>query len=171
MAVRDLVFYPDPVLRTPCEAVDEFSSEIGKLMDDLAESMYAHQGVGLAAPQIDMGLRALVVDVDQAEDGSGLLEVINPEILESSDERSEFEEGCLSFPGESEVVVRPARVTVRAQDRTGQSFDIQAEGMLATALQHEIDHLNGVVFVDHISRLKRSLVERRMKKRARAAAS
>jgi peptide deformylase len=171
MAVRDLVFYPDPVLRTACEPVVEFDNEIGQLMDDLAESMYAHKGVGLAAPQIDVGLKALVVDVNQEEDQSELLEVINPEIVETSPERSEFEEGCLSFPGESELVVRPARVTVRAQDRSGKPFEIQADGMLATALQHEIDHLNGVVFIDHISRLKRSLVERRMKKRAKAAAS
>jgi peptide deformylase len=170
MAVRELRFYPDPVLRQQCQEVETFDQELAGFIDDLAESMYTHRGVGLAAPQVGEPIRVAVVDVAQQEDNPVLFELVNPEIIEASEETSDYEEGCLSFPGEAELVTRPARVTVRAQDRQGNSFEIKAEGLLATALQHEIDHLDGVVFIDHISRLKRNLVERRMKKRAQEAA-
>ena len=169
MAVRDLRFYPDPVLRQRCREVEAFDEALGSFIDDLAESMYTHRGVGLAAPQVGEPIRVAVVDVDQQEDNPVLFELINPVIVETSEDMSEYEEGCLSFPGEAEMVTRPARVTVRALDRRGNPFEIKAEGLLATALQHEIDHLDGVVFIDHISRLKRNLVERRMKKRAQEA--
>ena len=166
MAVRELRIYPDPVLRQRCLEVEDFDESLGSFLDDLAESMYAHKGVGLAAPQIGEPIRVAVVDVAQREEEPFLIELINPKVVGSSDELCDYEEGCLSFPGEAELVTRPARVTVRARDRHGNSFEIEAEGLLATALQHEIDHLDGVVFIDHISRLKRNLVERRMKKKA-----
>jgi peptide deformylase len=171
MAIRELRIYPDPALRESCREVEAFDQELDELLDALAESMYAHNGLGLAAPQIGGILRAAVVDVEQREGAPRLIELVNPEVIHVSGERREYEEGCLSFPEECEMVTRPARVTVRAQDRRGNPFEVTAEGLLATALQHEIDHLDGILFIDHLSRLKRSLVDRRMKKRARAAAS
>jgi len=172
MAVRDLKYHPDPVLRKSCETVADFGEELSGLLDDLSQSMYAHKGLGLAAPQIGVALRVAVIDVDQRDGGEPrLIELVNPEIVERSSEKYEYEEGCLSFPGEAELVKRPLRVTVRAQDRQGKTFEIAGSELLSTALQHEIDHLNGVLFIDHISRLKRSLVDRRMKKRAKAAGS
>jgi len=169
MAVREIRIYPDPVLRQRCQEVEAFDEELARFLDDLAESMYAHRGVGLAAPQVGETIRVAVVDVGQREDTPVLIELINPEIVDASEEVCEYEEGCLSFPGEAELVTRPARVTVRARDREGNPIEIVAEGLLATAIQHEIDHLDGIVFIDHISRLKRNLVERRMKKKAQEA--
>ncbi len=170
MAIRDLRLYPDPILRQRCRKVEAFDQELHSFLDDLAESMYVHRGVGLAAPQVGETLRVAVVDVGQQEDAPLLIELVNPEVVEASEELGEYEEGCLSFPGEAELVTRPARVTVRSLDREGKPFEIKAEGLLATALQHEIDHLDGIVFIDHISRLKRNLIERRMKKKALQAA-
>ncbi len=166
MAVRELRIYPDPVLRQRCHVVEAFDDELARFLDDLAESMYTHRGVGLAAPQVGEPIRVVAVDVAQREDTPVLIELVNPEIVEASEEVCEYEEGCLSFPGEAELVTRPAQVTVQARDREGNPFEIVAEGLLATAIQHEIDHLDGIVFIDHISRLKRNLIERRMKKKA-----
>jgi peptide deformylase len=131
MAIRDLRFYPDPILRQHCRKVEVFDQELQDFLDDLAESMYAHRGVGLAAPQVGDTRRAAVVDVGQQEDAPVLVELVNPQVVESSEELSEYEEGCLSFPGEAELVTRPARVTVRALDRKGNPFEIKAEGLLA----------------------------------------
>ena len=169
MAVRELRIFPDPVLRQRCHVVEAFDDELARFLDDLAESMYTHRGVGLAAPQVGEPIRVVVVDVAQREDTPVLIELINPEIVEASEEVCEYEEGCLSFPGEAELVTRPAQVTVRARDREGNPSEMVAEGLLATAIQHEIDHLDGIVFIDHISRLKRNLIERRMKKKAQEA--
>ncbi|MBN2493295.1 MAG: peptide deformylase [Deltaproteobacteria bacterium] len=169
MAVRAIVEYPQQILRERCEPVEAFGERIGRLLDDLAESMYANKGVGLAAPQIGQTHRAVVIDVEQREGQPKLVELVNPEILERSSEMREGDEGCLSFPGEWEKVVRPARVRARAFDRRGEPFEIEAEGMLARAIQHELDHLDGVLFIDHLSRLKRSLIDRRMRKRASKA--
>jgi len=168
MALRDLRIYPDPLLREHCRKIEDVDDEVIQLLDDLAESMYANKGLGLAAPQIGAALRAVVVDVEQRDGTPRLVELVNPEVIESSNESSEFEEGCLSFPNEAEKVIRPAEVTVRALDRDGKLIEVKTDGLLATAIQHEIDHLDGVLFIDHISRLKRSLVKRRMKKKARA---
>lgn len=170
MSVRPLRIFPDPVLRERCAAVERFDKELARLLDDLAESMYAHRGVGLAAPQIGEAKRVMVVDVDQREGAPRLLEFVNPRVSAADPEFEEREEGCLSFPGEAEMVRRPRRVTVQALDRRGQPFEITAEGLLATAMQHEIDHLEGKLFIDYLSRLKRSLLVRRMKKRPREGA-
>ncbi|NMB74284.1 MAG: peptide deformylase [Myxococcales bacterium] len=167
MTTRALRIFPDPVLRERCREIDCFDENLSRLVDDLAESMYAHRGVGLAAPQIGESLRVMVVDVDQREGAPRLLEFVNPRISAADEELEEREEGCLSFPGEAEMVRRPRRVTVQALDRRGQPFEITAEGLLATAMQHEIDHLDGKLFIDYLSRLRRSLVTRRMKKRSR----
>ncbi|MBW1807610.1 MAG: peptide deformylase [Deltaproteobacteria bacterium] len=169
MAVRELKIYPDPVLREHCRQVENISEQIHSVLDDLAESMYAHKGIGLAAPQIGETIRIVVVDVEQKDGTPKLIELINPEITESSEACCDYEEGCLSFPGEAHMVTRPARVTLKAQDRQGDVIEFQAEGLLATALQHELDHLDGELFIDHLSRLKRSMIVRRMKKRAREA--
>ncbi len=168
MALRDLIIYPDPLLRERCRTIEDVDGEVIQLLDDLAESMYANKGIGLAAPQIGATLRAVVVDIEQRDGTPRLVEFVNPEVIESSTELSEFEEGCLSFPGEAEKVVRPAEVTLRALDRGGKPVEVKVNGLLATAIQHEIDHLDGVLFIDHVSRLKRSLIDRRMKKKARA---
>ncbi len=170
MAVRALRIHPDPVLRERCAPVERFDAELSQLMDDLAESMYAHKGLGLAAPQIGVPARALVVDVAQRDGPPHLVEVVNPEVLSVSPELQLGDEGCLSFPDEFEKVKRPLRVTLRALDRNGQPFELSGEGMLARALLHEIDHLEGTLFIDHLSRLKRSLIERRMRKLQRARA-
>jgi peptide deformylase len=169
MAVRKLRIHPDPVLREKCKPVERFDQELHQLMDDLGESMYAHKGLGLAAPQIGVPVRALVVDVEQRDGPPHLIEVVNPEILATSKEIQDGDEGCLSFPDEFEKVKRPLRVTLRAVDRHGQPYELTGEGMLARALLHEMDHLEGKLFIDHLSRLKRSLVERRMRKLQRAA--
>jgi peptide deformylase len=167
MTVRELEIYPSPVLRQECQLIEVFDAKLSKLLDDLAESMYAHQGLGLAAPQIGEAVKVAVVDVDQRDGASRLIELVNPEIVDFSKELFDYEEGCLSFPDECELVTRPLRITIKAQDRLGAPFEITAEGLLSTAMQHEIDHLNGKLFIDYISRLKRSMVERRMQKRAR----
>jgi len=166
MAVRALRIYPDPVLRKRCQEVAAFDEQLKQFLDDLIESMYAHQGVGLAAPQVGETIRAIVVDVAQ-KDGKRLpIQLVNPVLLEASAETRDFEEGCLSLPGEAEVVTRPARVRVAFQDASGRRQELEAEGLLATALQHEMDHLEGRLFIDHLSRLKRSLIDRRLRKRA-----
>jgi len=170
MTVKQMRIYPDPILRKTCVGVEAFDEKLAQFLDDLGESLYAHEGVGLAAPQIGEPIRACVVDVEQREGTPKLIELVNPVVVETSGEPREYEEGCLSFPGEAETVVRPAKVKVRYQDRCGAPQEITGEGLLGTALQHEIDHLSGVLFIDKISRLKRSLVERRMKKRAKASA-
>jgi peptide deformylase len=169
MAVRKLRIHPDPVLRERCAPVTRFDHELHQLLDDLSESMYAHKGLGLAAPQLGVPVRALVVDVDQREGAPRLLEVVNPELVAASPEIQVGEEGCLSFPEEFEKVKRPLRVTLRALDRNGNPWELTGEGMLARALLHEMDHLDGRLFIDYLSRLKRSLVERRMRKLQRAA--
>ena len=139
MAVRDLVFHPDPVLRQQTREVADFDADLSRLIDDLAESMYFHRGVGLAAPQIGVAERVAVVDVDQRDGTPRLIELVNPQVVDVSAEKAEGEEGCLSFPGESEYVVRPCLATVKAFDRHGQPFEITAEGLLGRAMQHEID--------------------------------
>ncbi len=166
MAIRDLSIFPDPVLRQETSEVEIFDEQLHQLLDDMAQSMYFNKGLGLAAPQVGISLRVTVIDVDQKEGSPKLIELVNPRIEELSQDQEEQEEGCLSFPGESEVVIRPSVVTVSAMDRTGKEFQITADGLFGRALQHEIDHLNGVLFIDHISRLRRSLIQRRMKKLA-----
>lgn len=167
MAVRDLVIHPNPILRKKAETVVDFDKQLHQLLDDLAESMYFHNGVGLAAPQIAVSQRVTVIDVERKDDKPKLIELVNPTIVELSDQIVEGDEGCLSFPGESEQVNRPQQVRVKAFDRHGKSFEIETQGLLSRALQHEIDHLDGVLFIDKLSRIKRGLIDRRMKKLAK----
>jgi len=170
MAIRPILHYPDKRLRNPGKPVERFDDELHRLIDDMAETMYAAPGVGLAAPQIGVSLRLFVIDVASGDDAPSELRVfINPEILEKhGDVRNE--EGCLSFPGIHEQVDRAERIRVRAQDAEGTPFELEADGLLAIAVQHENDHLDGQLLVDHLSLLRRRLVHRAMMKRADDAA-
>jgi peptide deformylase len=152
MAVLPILFYPDERLRKLSQPVTEFNSELQQLIDDMFETMYAAKGVGLAAPQIGVNLRLSVVDCGQNQ--SEPLVFINPELLSSSGQEK-FQEGCLSVPGAQETVIRAKSVHVKALDRQGKPFEIQTDGLLAECLQHEIDHLNGKLFIDLLSAFKR----------------
>ncbi|MGD8863690.1 MAG: peptide deformylase [Myxococcales bacterium] len=171
MAVRPILHYPDKRLRNPGQPVTEFDDELRSLVDDMAETMYAAPGVGLAAPQIGVSVRLFVIDVATGDDEPSDLRVfVNPEIVEREGQVC-YEEGCLSFPGVHEEVKRAERVRVRAQDASGETFELEADGLLAIAIQHEHDHLDGKLMVDHLSLLRRRLVHRSMVKRSAGAAS
>ncbi len=164
MALLEIRLYPDPVLRVECAPVETFDAVLAKLADDMAETMYAAPGVGLAAPQVGIETRLAVVDTS-ADEEPELHVLVNPRILESEGVDVDVE-GCLSMPGITEKVRRPARVRVEAQDLSGSSRTIEADGLLARAIQHEIDHLDGVLFTDHLTGLRRERA-RRWLKRAR----
>lgn len=167
MTIKPLIILPDPVLRqvsTPIETVD---ADVRRLADDMLETMYDAPGIGLAAIQIGVARRMLVLDVSKEGDEKTPLVFINPEIVASSDTYSVYEEGCLSIPDYYAEVERPAVITVKHLDRDGKEQTIEADGLLATCLQHEIDHLNGVLFIDHISKLKRDMVIRKFTKAAK----
>lgn len=164
--IRPILFYPDKRLRNPGEEVEEFDAELHQLIDDMAETMYSAPGVGLAAPQLGLSKRLFIVDVATGEDEPSDLRVfINPEIVEAEGETT-FNEGCLSFPGIREDIDRAERIKVRAFDRDGEPFELEADGLLAIAIQHENDHLDGKLMIDHLSVLRRRLVHRAMTKRA-----
>jgi peptide deformylase len=167
MALLPILRYPDPRLHKKAARVDAVDEAIRRLIADMAETMYEAPGIGLAATQVDVHKRIVVIDV--SEDKSKLLAFINPEILERSGEQV-CEEGCLSVPGIYEKVVRSERVTVSALDAEGQPFTLEADGLLAVCIQHEIDHLEGKVFVEHLSRLKQSRIKARLAKQARITA-
>ncbi len=167
MSIRPIICLPDPRLRQVCAPVGSVDDETRALMDDMLETMYDAPGIGLAAIQIAVLRRVVVMDVSGKDDPPAPMFLINPEIVWSSEETNVHEEGCLSIPDYYEEVTRPARVRARFLDRNGAPQEIEADGLLATCIQHEIDHLNGVLFIDHISRLKR---ERAIKKFAKAAA-
>jgi peptide deformylase len=143
MAIRNIVKYPDPILKEKAKQVTKFNERLAKLLDDMAETMYAANGVGLAAPQVGISKRVIVVDV-----GDQLYEMVNPEIVEKSGEQIEPPEGCLSIPGLLGYVKRANKLQLKGQDRHGNPIELTAEGFLARAFQHEIDHLNGVLFID-----------------------
>jgi peptide deformylase len=163
MAVVEIRVYPDPVLQTRAAAVENIDERIARLASDMTETMYAAPGVGLAAPQVGVSDRLIVVDVENAKGGKALITLVNPEIIELGDRITE-EEGCLSVPGIREQVARANRVVVRGYDLKEHEQRIEAEGLLAVALQHEIDHLDGILFIDRISRLRRGIIQRKMRK-------
>ena len=167
--IRTILHYPDKRLREKGKRVDAITPEIQVLCDDMAETMYSAPGVGLAATQIGFPIQLFVVDIAADDEPSDLRVFINPEILERHD-AIVWTEGCLSFPGVQEEVERAARVTVRALDRAGNEFTLETEGLLAVAIQHEFDHLQGVLMIDHLGPLKRRLVQRKMQKRTEASA-
>ncbi|MBB3262577.1 peptide deformylase [Azospirillum sp. OGB3] len=168
MAVLDILVAPHPVLKQKAKPVDKVDARIAKLMDDMVETMYAAKGIGLAAPQIGILERVIVVDVHDKDEKPNPIRLANPEIVWKSDETSVCEEGCLSVPDQYAEVTRPSSVRVRYLDETNETREIEAEGMLATCIQHEIDHLNGVLFVDYLSMLKRNMILRKVQKMQRA---
>jgi len=161
--VREIVIWPDPVLKKVARPVDRVDDSIRRLLDDMAETMYAADGVGLAAPQIAEPVRCVVIDTSPRQEGQRLIHLVNPEIVKLEGTTT-YVEGCLSIPGEAEEVERAAAVRVRALDRSGTPFELECQGLLAIAVQHETDHLDGTMFVDHLSSLKREIIRRRMKK-------
>jgi peptide deformylase len=161
--VREIVIWPDPILKEVAKPVDRVDDSIRRLLDDMAETMYAADGVGLAAPQLAVLKRVIVIDTSPRQEGQKLIHLVNPEIVRTEGETT-WTEGCLSIPGEAEDVDRAAKVWVRALDYHGKTFELEADELLAIALQHETDHLNGTLFVDHLSSLKRELIRKRMKK-------
>jgi peptide deformylase len=164
MSIRQILHYPDPRLRRQANPVPQVNDDMRRLLDDMAETMYQAPGIGLAATQIDEPWRIIVIDISSTRDQ--LQVFINPEIL-SREGELELEEGCLSVPGIYEPVTRAQSVHVRAQNREGQEFEIQANDLLATCIQHEIDHLDGKVFVDYLSRLKQTRIRKKLGKRGR----
>ena len=167
MAKRPILCLPDPRLRAVSQNVGAVDDSVRALMDDMLETMYDAPGIGLAAIQIGVAKRVIVIDLAKKDEEPAPMFIADPEILERSDDQSIYEEGCLSVPEYYEEVSRPARVRVRFLDRDNQRREIEAEGLLATCLQHEIDHLNGVLFIDHISRLKRDRIVKKFSKVAR----
>ena len=167
--IRTILHYPDKRLREKGVKIARVTDEVRALIDDMAETMYAAPGVGLAATQIGEAVSLFVIDIAEQDEPSDLRVFINPEILER-EEAITWTEGCLSFPGVTEDVDRAAKVKVRALDRNGKSFTLEAEGLLAVAIQHEFDHLEGVLMIDHLGPLKKRLVHRKMQKRADASA-
>jgi peptide deformylase len=166
--VYPITLYGEPVLEKQAETVNEFDTpELHKLIEDMFESMYAAKGVGLAAPQISIAKRIAVIDISVGEDAAQKLVLINPEII-GKEELQTGEEGCLSLPGFREQVTRPKRVTIRAKDAKGVEYEKTGEDLLARAFSHEIDHLNGRLYISHVSALKRDLIRRKVRKLTKA---
>jgi peptide deformylase len=164
MAVLPIITAPDPRLKVACEPVAKVDAAIVKLMDDMLDTMYLAPGVGLAAPQVGVTKRILVVDVSPKDGPREPLRMVNPEIVWRSEELAVYEEGCLSLPEQYADVERPAKIRFRYLDETGAPQEREAEGLLATCIQHELDHLDGIIFVDHLSALKRRMILRKLTK-------
>ena len=167
MAKRPIIVIPDPVLRETSAPVERVDDQVRAFADDMLETMYEAPGIGLAAIQVGEPIRMLVADVSREDEDRAPHVLINPEIVARSDEANVYEEGCLSIPDYYADVERPASVTVSYIDRDGEQRTLEADGLLATCLQHEIDHLDGILFVDHISKLKRDMVFKKFRKLAR----
>jgi peptide deformylase len=167
MAIRDILSIPDSKLRLVSEPVTAFDGDLKALVDDMFETMYDAPGIGLAAIQIGVPLRVVTMDLAKKDDPAEPHVFINPEVVWHSEDMGSYEEGCLSIPEYYEEVVRPAAVKVKYLDIAGKAQEVEADGLLATCLQHEIDHTNGILFIDHISKLKREMVIKRFKKAAK----
>ena len=169
MALRDILVVPDPILKKVSDRVDVVDDDLRALMDDMLETMYAAPGIGLAAIQIGVAKRVIVMDLAKQDEPKEPRYFINPEILWASEETQPYEEGCLSVPEIYDEVERPAHVKLRYLDYHGKTIEEDAEGMYAVCIQHEMDHLDGVLFIDHLSRLKREQAVKKVKKQAKAA--
>jgi peptide deformylase len=167
MAILPIITAPDPRLKKKCEPVEQVDEEIRTLMDDMLATMYAAPGIGLAAPQVGVSKRVLVLDVSNDDDDPEPLCMANPEVVWSSEEKNVYEEGCLSVPEQYADVKRPKKVRVSFLDKNNDAREIEADGMLATCVQHEIDHLEGVLFVDYLSSIKRGMILRKVQKAKR----
>ena len=169
MALRDILVVPDPTLKLVSKPVDAVDDELRALMDDMLETMYAAPGIGLAAIQVGVPKRVIVMDIARPEEDKAPRFFVNPEIVWASDETVPYEEGCLSVPEIYDEVERPARVKLRYLDYHGKTVEEDAEGLFAVCIQHEMDHLEGVLFIDYLSRLKREQAVKKVKKQAKAA--
>jgi len=169
MALRDILVVPDPRLKQVSKPVDAVDDDLRALMDDMLETMYAAPGIGLAAIQIGVPKRVIVMDIARQDEPKEPRYFVNPEILWASEETAPYEEGCLSVPEIYDEVERPARVKIRYLNYQGETIEEDAEGLFAVCIQHEMDHLDGVLFIDHLSRLKREQAVKKVKKQAKAA--
>ncbi len=168
MALRQILTEPNRILREKSLPVDKVDANIQKLMDDMLETMYAAPGIGLAAIQVGIAKRIIVLDIAQKEGTKNPIFIINPEIIEKSEVNLTYEEGCLSVPGQFAEIDRPNKCRIRYLDYNGQQNEVNAEGMLATCIQHEIDHLEGILFIDYLSKLKKSMIIKKLSKQKKA---
>ena len=168
MALRQILIEPNEVLRKKSTPVDKVDSDIQKLMDDMLETMYAAPGIGLAAIQVGVPKRIIVLDIAQKEGQKNPMFFVNPEIINKSKNNSTYEEGCLSVPGQFAEIDRPDECFVKYLDYNGQPKEIKAEGMLATCIQHEMDHLEGILFIDYLSKLKKTMIIKKLSKNKKA---
>ena len=164
MALREILTEPNAILREKSLNVDMVDKDLQKLMDDMLETMYAAPGIGLAAIQIGIPKRVIILDIDQKEGQKNPMFFVNPEIIEKSENSLTYEEGCLSVPGQFAEITRPEKCFVKYLDYYGQKKEIKAEGMLATCIQHEMDHLEGILFIDYLSKLKKSMIVKKLSK-------
>ena len=164
MALREILTEPNAILREKSLNVDMVDKDLQKLMDDMLETMYAAPGIGLAAIQIGIPKRVIILDIDQKEGQKNPMFFVNPEIIEKSENSSTYEEGCLSVPGQFAEITRPEKCFIKYLDYYGQKKEIKAEGMLATCIQHEMDHLEGILFIDYLSKLKRTMIVKKLSK-------
>jgi peptide deformylase len=170
MAKLDIIVAPDPRLKVKCKPVTKVDAKVARLMDNMLETMYAAPGIGLAAPQVGIAQRVIVIDAAREGEKPAPLKMANPELTWVSDEDAVFNEGCLSLPEHYADVVRPKAIKVRFLDHENEIREIEAEGMLATCIQHEMDHLDGILFVDHLTALKRNIILRKLLKAKKTAA-
>ena len=168
MALRGILTEPNAILREKSLNVDMVDKDLQKLMDDMLETMYAAPGIGLAAIQIGIPKRVIILDIDQKEGQKNPMFFVNPEIIEKSENSSTYEEGCLSVPGQFAEITRPEKCFIKYLDYYGQKKEIKAEGMLATCIQHEMDHLEGILFIDYLSKLKRTIIVKKLSKQKKA---
>jgi len=170
MAKLDIIIAPDPRLKVKCKPVAKVDAKVARLMDDMLETMYAAPGIGLAAPQVGVAQRVIVLDVAREDEKPAPLRMANPELIWVSDEDTTYNEGCLSLPEHYADVVRPKAIRVRYLDHQNEIRELEAEGLLATCIQHEMDHLDGILFVDHITALKRNIILRKLLKAKKSGA-
>ena len=163
--LRNIIIEPDPILRKKCEPLEKVDTDTKKLMDDMLETMYAAPGIGLAAVQIGILKRLVVIDISRDEEKKDPIFLINPEIINQSKQTSVYEEGCLSIPGQFAEIERPAECTLKYIDYNGKEKELKADGLLATCIQHEVDHLNGILFIDYLSKLKKDMIIRKLVKK------
>ena len=162
--LRKILIEPDPILRKKCEPLEKVDIETKKLMDDMLETMYAAPGIGLAAIQVGILRRLVVIDISKAEEKKNPIFLINPQIIHKSKKTSVYEEGCLSLPGQFAEIERPAECTFKYIDYNGKEKELKADGLLATCVQHEVDHLNGILFIDYLSKLKKDMIIKKLVK-------
>ena len=163
--LRKIIIEPDPILRKKCEPLQKVDTDTKKLMDDMLETMYTAPGIGLAAVQIGILKRLVVIDISRDEEKKNPIFLINPEIINQSKQTSVYEEGCLSIPGQFAEIERPAECTLKYINYNGEKKELKADGLLATCIQHEVDHLNGILFIDYLSKLKKDMIIRKLVKK------